>query len=572
MGVWQTLPGQNISRVLARTPGVDWVLVDCEHGNIDDAAMHEAVPAIASCGVSPIVRLPDMQGWMIKRALDAGAHGILIPLLRSVEEARRIVAAAKFPPHGQRGLGSPFAIERFSPIPSMTEYLQQANESLLTIVQIETQEALDAVEEIAEVPGIDVLFIGPFDLGNNIGHPILDGVMKPELEQAIDRILAATIKAGKKAGFFANRTERALEHKPQFWRVKSVILQAWKSRIVGRMTPSVDMAPRCVHQGCGKEYSDPDEVCRYHPGPPVFHEGQKGWKCCKPRVLTFDEFLEIPPCTEGKHSTTDHPPKIEKKEQVADVAPTTQSLSDKLAEAVASSPASSSVPSRPPLAPQPAPTAPPPRPESEDDEPQLEIPDGKPCRRKGCHATYKKGQQRSDNENCVHHPGAPIFHEGSKGYSCCKRRVLEFDHFMKIEGCKTSPRHLFIGSGQDKTKKNHQGAGEELLDTVRHDFYQTPTTVIASFFLKKIDSTKAKVEFHPTNLELDLPTNEPTPKRYKASVPLFGEVDTQKSTFKILGTKLEVSLYKADGASWPVLRSDDQRTGEILQVGRAGRV
>ncbi len=66
MGVWQTLPGQNVSRVLARTPGVDWVLVDCEHGNIDDAAMHEAVPAIASCGVSPIVRLPDMQGWMIK--------------------------------------------------------------------------------------------------------------------------------------------------------------------------------------------------------------------------------------------------------------------------------------------------------------------------------------------------------------------------------------------------------------------------------------------------------------------------------------------------------------------------
>jgi 4-hydroxy-2-oxoheptanedioate aldolase len=66
MGVWQMLPGSNVSRVLARIPGVDWVLVDCEHGNIDDAAMHEAVPAIASCGVSPIVRLPDMQGWMIK--------------------------------------------------------------------------------------------------------------------------------------------------------------------------------------------------------------------------------------------------------------------------------------------------------------------------------------------------------------------------------------------------------------------------------------------------------------------------------------------------------------------------
>ncbi|KAI1417008.1 Phosphoenolpyruvate/pyruvate domain-containing protein [Hypoxylon sp. FL1857] len=208
IGVWQTLPGQNVSRVLARA-GVDWVMVDCEHGNIDDAAMHEAVPAIASCGVSPLVRIPDMQGWMIKRALDAGAHGILIPLLRSVEEAKKIVSAAKFPPQGQRGLGSPFAMERFNPIPTMTEYLQQANDSLLTMVQIETQEALDAVEEIAAIPGIDVLFIGPFDLGNNIGHPILDGVMKPELEQAIDRILEATNKAGKKCGFFATSGEQA---------------------------------------------------------------------------------------------------------------------------------------------------------------------------------------------------------------------------------------------------------------------------------------------------------------------------------------------------------------------------
>lgn len=136
----------------------------------------------------------------------------MIPLLRSAEEAKNIVAAAKFPPQGKRGLGSPFAMERFNPIPTMTEYLQHANQSLLTIVQIETQEALDAVEEIAEVPGIDVLFVGPFDLGNNIGYPILDGVIQPELEQAIDRILAATITAGKKAGFFASNGEQAKKY------------------------------------------------------------------------------------------------------------------------------------------------------------------------------------------------------------------------------------------------------------------------------------------------------------------------------------------------------------------------
>ncbi|RYO80004.1 hypothetical protein DL766_000535 [Monosporascus sp. MC13-8B] len=333
------------------------------------------------------------------------------------------------------------------------------------------------------------------------------------------------------------------------------------------------MAQKCVHQGCGRMYTDPEEVCKYHPGPPVFHEGQKGWKCCKPRVLTFDEFLEITPCTEGKHSTTDLPPQIEKKsggDDSAGLSATQQSLASKLAEVPLSAP------TRAPVAAQPAPAAPAPPPESEDDDPSLEIPDGRVCRRKACGATYKKGQARSDDEKCVHHPGAPIFHEGSKGYSCCKRRVLEFDQFMKIEGCKTSPRHLFIGSGKDKSKPKNGASvsadGEELLQTVRTDFYQTPSTVIASFFLKKIDSSRATVNFEPRSVVVDLPTTDPKPKRYKASVPLFGPVDPEKCAYKILGTKLEVSLYKADGSSWPVLRSDERGTGEILQVGRAGRV
>ncbi len=96
--------------------------------------------------------------------------------------------------------------------------------------------------------------------------------------------------------------------------------------------------------------------------------------------------------------------------------------------------------------------------------------------------------------------------------------------------------------------------------------------MIVSFFLKKIDKEAAKVEFREQELNLDLPTTDsPTPKRYKAQVPLYGTIDTAKSTFKILGTKLEVSLAKADGSSWPVLRSDDRLTGEIFQIGRAGK-
>ena len=105
---------------------------------------------------------------------------------------------------------------------------------------------------------------------------------------------------------------------------------------------------------------------------------------------------------------------------------------------------------------------------------------------------------------------------------------------------------------------------------IRHDFYQTPSTVIASFFLKKIDKGRAKVDFSsPTTVDLDLPTAEN--KRYTTQLPLFGHIDTTGSKFKIMGTKLELTLVKTDDMSWRTLRSDEQSTSEIVQVGRAGR-
>lgn len=293
------------------------------------------------------------------------------------------------------------------------------------------------------------------------------------------------------------------------------------------------MAQKCVHQGCGKEFTDPEEPCVYHPGPPVFHEGQKGkklqkfyrnsnhglplrgvmrrgvpglgshnsvrptfgnvqasqtkngnysrrsrqkhprltpnlslkigWKCCSTRVLTFDEFMEIPPCTTGVHSTTDKPPQLEEKRQPEDDA----ALNRKI-EALNTSAAANN-PGRAPVQPaQQTPAQPAPPPESEDDEPGLEIPDGAECRRKKCGVKYKKGSSR-EGEKCIHHPGVPIFHEGSKGYSCCKRRVLEFDQFLQIEGCETKDKHLFIGSGK---KDKVASGGEEVLTTVR---YAVPT-------------------------------------------------------------------------------------------------
>jgi hypothetical protein len=101
---------------------------------------------------------------------------------------------------------------------------------------------------------------------------------------------------------------------------------------------------------------------------------------------------------------------------------------------------------------------------SEDDDPTLAIRDGTTCKRKACGQQYSEVKGR-DSERCVYHPGAPIFHEGSKGYTCCKRRVLEFDEFMRIEGCKTKERHLFVGSM--KNKGGSDGNGEEIVETVR---------------------------------------------------------------------------------------------------------
>jgi 4-hydroxy-2-oxoheptanedioate aldolase len=145
-------------------------------------------------------------------ALDSGAHGVLVPLLYTVEDAKKLVLSAKFPPQGQRGFGSPFPQERFHPDLDSTGYLQQANDAILTMVQIETKSALDNVEAIAAVPGIDVLFVGPFDLGNNIGHPIINGEMHESLHAAIAKTLKAANAAGKKAGIFCTSGEQSRKY------------------------------------------------------------------------------------------------------------------------------------------------------------------------------------------------------------------------------------------------------------------------------------------------------------------------------------------------------------------------
>src|SRR5579859_7109464 len=164
LGVWQMFPSPSASRTMARVPGISWVLVDQEHGNVSDSAMHECIANIAPYGVSPLVRIPDSSRWMIKRALDAGAHGIMVPLLNTVQEVEevvqqvqshdcRVLIESKFPPSGMRGLGSPFSINAFE-LSNIGDYLSQANDNTAVIIQIETLQAYENVEAIAKVEGV----------------------------------------------------------------------------------------------------------------------------------------------------------------------------------------------------------------------------------------------------------------------------------------------------------------------------------------------------------------------------------------------------------------------------------
>ena len=230
-------PGTNLTRTMCRAaPNMDWLLVDLEHGNISDDSMHDIVAASAACGVSPIVRVVEGQHWMIKRALDSGAHGILVPVLETVQDARNVVKASKFPPMGTRGFEPLLAVEKFverhldGSVKGLTgrEYLEQANDSLVIAVQIETKSALENVREITKVPGIDVLFVGPFDLGVSIGHPIQGGKMDETLVAAIQTIQEAARDAGIVAGIYCDSGEDAKE-----WAGKGFLMNSVMTDMIG---------------------------------------------------------------------------------------------------------------------------------------------------------------------------------------------------------------------------------------------------------------------------------------------------------------------------------------------------
>ena len=181
---------------MASTCGFDWLLIDGEHAPNDLRSTVAQLAVIEPSPSLPVVRLRDDDPARIKQALDAGAQSLLIPMIESADQARRAVAATRYPPEGIRGVGSSLArASRFSAIP---DYLRTANDQICLILQIESRVGLAALDEILALPGVDCVFIGPSDLAADMGH--LGNATHPEGRAAVLDALARIAASGKAAG------------------------------------------------------------------------------------------------------------------------------------------------------------------------------------------------------------------------------------------------------------------------------------------------------------------------------------------------------------------------------------
>lgn len=197
LGTFLGVSNPEIVEIMGYT-GLDFVVIDTEHGPYDTMPMSDLIRAADSGGMSPIVRVADVTHKEIQRAVDNGAEGIIIPCLRSIDDFRKAVDLGKFAPVGNRGFikgrGSGFGNEPWAS-GTLEEYMESSNEKVLILPQCETVEALENIEEIVQIEGIDGIFIGPFDLSICMGIPAKFDA--PEFKAAVVRILKACKDAGK---------------------------------------------------------------------------------------------------------------------------------------------------------------------------------------------------------------------------------------------------------------------------------------------------------------------------------------------------------------------------------------
>ncbi|MES2510130.1 MAG: aldolase/citrate lyase family protein [Pseudomonadota bacterium] len=194
LGSWITLGHSAIAEIMARA-GFDWLVVDLEHSVIGIDVAGELIRAIDLSGIAPLVRLTSNDPDQIKRVLDAGAHGIVVPMANSAEEAASAVRATRYAPSGTRGVGLGRAQGYGA---AFAEYLEWQKDGPVVLVQIEHRDAVERLEEILTVPGVDGLIIGPYDLSCSMGIP--GQFENAEFVAAMTRIRETAKRVGCPAG------------------------------------------------------------------------------------------------------------------------------------------------------------------------------------------------------------------------------------------------------------------------------------------------------------------------------------------------------------------------------------
>jgi 4-hydroxy-2-oxoheptanedioate aldolase len=201
-GLWLNLPGM-VTAEMAGRAGFDWCLIDGEHGPWDPTAIRAQLTALAATPTPAVLRVPVAEDWVLKQALDLGVQSVLVPMVNSAEEAAAVVRACRYPPEGVRGMGA--MVARAGAYGATEDYAATANDEICILVQAESRAAIKDLVAITAVEGVDGVFIGPADLGADMG--LRDDLGNEELWREIVEAIAIVRRGGKAAGIIVNGAE-----------------------------------------------------------------------------------------------------------------------------------------------------------------------------------------------------------------------------------------------------------------------------------------------------------------------------------------------------------------------------
>eukprot|EP00096_Caligus_rogercresseyi_P010452 TRINITY_DN3814_c0_g2_i1.p1 TRINITY_DN3814_c0_g2~~TRINITY_DN3814_c0_g2_i1.p1 ORF type:complete len:361 (-),score=74.88 TRINITY_DN3814_c0_g2_i1:50-1132(-) len=314
----------------------------------------------------------------------------------------------------------------------------------------------------------------------------------------------------------------------------------------------------CYNRGCGKKFNpsnNSDESCTYHSGNPVFHDAYKSWSCCGKKTTDFSTFLSTPGCSKGRHSNVPPEDSLE-----PDRSSSVEKNLPQMSPKEWTPPLIISAMERPSLETERTRVQPsilssiqglsfqkPVKETSNNGEMNPE----EPCKNGGCKISFGESVSEPD---CVFHNGVPVFHEGMKFWSCCQRKTSDFQSFLNQEGCQR---------GEHKWIKDSEG-GEKI--ECRYDWHQTANTVTLAIYAKKYDPHKSFVEFNPIRLVAHIFFPEQG-GAFDMDLELNGVINVAQTEVSMMGTKIEITMKKAELLSWSKLsvsKNHPSKKSEVL--------